>query len=328
MASIANMKDEEFCSYLQGKIMVQLRKEAKDEEEIFEEMATAQDWAKLPVFTKEELARDALDWGFVDASGFSDPSKLSFFSWMVPQIKKITKNMQIKMGTEIQAKDLADVVEIGKIMPFLIVIVAIAMAIDVESFTKITEIIKIAMMLMMVTIMAKMDKKMMKMVEILHEAKIWQRLMWQSSKKIEFSLVYKAGNANRLLMSIFDKMSVMEKRFMWTTADEDDTGRWVTNYLGENVMEKDMEYLKIGLQRIAQKWSWAKVRCGDVAKEEMEAAFDQLWKNGFSYAKDAVKAWIAKAKDLNQLKMMKDCEEALDRIQVLELSVPKVAEMA
>ena len=92
------------------------------------------------------------------------------------------------------------------------------------------------------------------------------------------------------------QISALEWRCMWMTSDGSDTGCQIADFVVEHC-SATIDYLFEGLRRVAEKWATARQRWGEVAKHELEAEFEEIWKGAFDYVEQTFTKWTKDAAD-------------------------------
>ena len=108
-------------------------------------------------------------------------------------------------------------------------------------FEMLKAFVNIGMMLGKMADLAKLNLK------ELAKLNFFTKILYLSSKKIEYSHVFAGGNINKLLRSLFDKMSSVEIRIQNATADPEDMGRSITNHLTD-CWDQSYDYIAEGMQ--------------------------------------------------------------------------------
>ena len=191
-----------------------------------------------------------------------------FKAWMVPKLRFIKHGMEnAKMDAiyrKFDEKDFYDI-KVGfemmgclysssKILICIIIFATIAMFIDEKSFGKLMDLAKIALMFGMLKAFVNIGMMLGKIADLaklilqeLAKQSFLAKISYDRLKKMEFTHVYSGGNINKILRSVFDKISALEFRIQNATADPEDMGRSITNYLVESY-HQSLEYLSEGMQ--------------------------------------------------------------------------------
>ena len=132
--------------------------------------------------------------------------------------------------------------------------------------------------------------------------------------KLEFSEVCQGGNLNKGVSTCWHKPGAMEKRMQDQRADDNDSGRDLTNFFKEYALW-GMDYVCEGVKRRAESWVLARKQ----AKDMDPAVFGAEWQNIRQKAFDIAKEWAAgetkRAKLNGYLKQLTEAEAVEDVIE-------------
>jgi len=157
----------------------------------------------------------------------------------------------------------------------------------------------------------------MQLLEVGTEIKVWLQLSWKLNDHMAFLHSCSGGNIVKLLMQLFDKLSYVELRLMYSVSSSREVARQLRQVFDDI---SPLDSLECAVLRVAQEFFEARRRFKDMAGEKIEKVWTQIFDStigdAVEFHEQAYKQELAA--EAGSTKMIQEFTKHLENLQQLK----------